>query len=157
MMIARFLYGSETLASDHRSGLFCFGSVICFLLTGRSAAFALLAGLFFIETDVGTIRIETNEDVAVPIRIRQGKELVERLTVTSDGATAHVRAGTYTIEIEGDNRSFEVKHNRAVVKAGDVWIARIELMPTGNRARQQRSEAHGSRRNRQRHLPSFHL
>lgn len=73
----------------------------------------LLAGLFLIETDQGTIRIETNDDLTVPIRIRQGDETVERLLVTSDGASARVRAGTYTVEIKGNNRSLKVNNNKA--------------------------------------------
>lgn len=101
-------------------------------IAGGAAIFALLAGLFLIQTDQGTIRIETNEDVTVPIRIRQGNEIVQRLTVDSDGASIRVRAGSYLVEVEGDDPSVEIRNNKAVVKAAAVWVARIELISPGS-------------------------
>jgi serine/threonine-protein kinase len=99
------------------------------LLAGGAAFAIWLASVFLIETDRGTIRIETNADSAVPIRIRQGDEVVKRLTVDSEGASTRVRAGNYIVEYDGEGTSFELSNNRAVVKADDVWITRIEYRP----------------------------
>ena len=94
------------------------------------AAFAIwLASVFLIETDYGTIRIETNFDAAVPIRIRQGDEVVKRLTVDSEGASTRVRAGSYIVEYDGQDTSIELRDNRVVVKADNVWVTRIEYLP----------------------------
>ncbi len=51
------------------------------------------------RNDKGTLTIESVAD-GVPIRIRQGTDTVKELTVSKQGATTRLRAGSYTVEIE---------------------------------------------------------
>ncbi|MEM9646178.1 MAG: serine/threonine-protein kinase [Planctomycetota bacterium] len=87
-----------------------------------------LASLFLIETDQGVIRIETNSTSNVPIRIRQGNEVVERLVVDSNGVSTRVRTGSYVIEIDGDDTAFELKNKEAVVTANGEWVTKINFV-----------------------------
>ncbi len=96
-------------------------------------ASVLVPAIFYLavvvlQTKDGTIRIETNGelDEAVPLVIKQGDEVVERLTVDSKGASTRVRAGSYIIEFDGQNTSFALVNNTATVTAGGVWTTKIE-------------------------------
>jgi len=98
------------------------------------AVLACSAGVVLLKSDQGTIRIETNSASAIPLVIRQGDEVVKRLTVDSDGVTTRVRAGSYVIELEHENAAVTVKNSRAVVKANGTWVSRIEFTPTSDAA-----------------------
>ncbi len=106
------------------------------LLAGFGALAIMIYAVLVFQTKDGTIRIETNGELAnaVPLVIKQGDEVVQRLTVDSNGATTRVRAGEYSIEFDGQNSSFELKDNKAVVKANGVWTTRIEFTPVENEA-----------------------
>lgn len=93
---------------------------------GMAAAFYFT--FITLQTNDGTIRIETNDQLtrSVPLVIKQADEVVARLTVDNDGATTRVRAGTYSIEFEGDSHSLELKNSIATVSADSVWVAKIE-------------------------------
>ncbi|MCA9160147.1 MAG: hypothetical protein KDA72_17555, partial [Planctomycetales bacterium] len=95
--------------------------------SGVLAAIIYLA-IFVLQTKDGTIRIETNADFdgKVPLVIRQGDEVIKRLTVESQGVSTRVRAGSYSIDFDGEHTSFELQGTRATVKAGGVWIAKID-------------------------------
>ncbi len=102
-------------------------------VAGAAMAAALYLTILLLQTKDGTIRIETNGDLttSVPLVIKQGDEVVERLTVDSDGATTRVRAGSYSIEFDGDSHSFELANNKATVKAGGEWTTKIQYQPGG--------------------------
>lgn len=103
-----------------------------FTLLASLGAFGIfLFGIFVLQTKGGTIRIETNETLKkpIPIVIKQGDHVVKRLTVDNDGTTTRVRAGSYSVEFDGENTSFELKNHRAVIKADGVWVTRIEYAP----------------------------
>ncbi len=93
-----------------------------------AAAFAILlfAGIvIFLESGKGTLRIETNSDAKVPIRIRQGEQVVDRLTISRQGAATKLQAGNYIIEIVDENAELEVIGSQVTLKRGGEWIARI--------------------------------
>ncbi len=101
-----------------------------------SAAMAAIVYLtvILLQTDDGTIRIETNGELdrSVPLVIKQGDNVVDRLTVDHDGASTRVRAGAYSIEFEEEGTSFELANNQATVKAGGVWTTKIEYQRGGD-------------------------
>ena len=90
--------------------------------------------IILLQTHDGTIRIETNGELggSVPLVIKQGDKVVDRLTVDHDGASTRVRAGAYSIEFEEEGTSFELANNQATVKAGGVWTTKIEYQRGGD-------------------------
>ncbi|MEZ6091507.1 MAG: serine/threonine-protein kinase [Pirellulaceae bacterium] len=96
------------------------------ILIAAGFAFAAIAGTwFYLETNKGTLRIESNSDVDVPIRIRRGDETVEQITVSSAGATTRLKAGNYVIEVDDANSHVEIKGDRFTLRRGDSWIVAI--------------------------------
>ncbi len=95
-----------------------------------AAAFAFVlffAGvLIVLETNKGTLTIECDAD-DVPIRIVQGKEVVERLTVLKSGTTTRLKAGEYIVEIDALNSDLEVVNNRVSISRGKREIVKIVL------------------------------
>lgn len=77
-----------------------------------AAAFAfslIFAGvLIVLEFNKGTLTIESEVD-DVPIRIMQGVELVEKLTLTRSGETFRIAAGNYIVEIDGQTDGITVE------------------------------------------------
>ena len=98
------------------------------LLTVGFGGLALwLATLFILETQKGTIRIESNDQLETPISlvIKEGDQVVDRLTVDSKGGSTRISAGTYRIEFEDEDASFRLTDQTAVLHRGDVWVAKI--------------------------------
>lgn len=98
------------------------------LAAGMFGFFAWAATVIILQTDQGTLRIESSADANVPIVIRKGAEVVEELTVTSDGASVEVKAGEYVIEIAGEADGFEVLDQSVVIQRGETQVARIALL-----------------------------
>ncbi|MCA9140156.1 MAG: serine/threonine protein kinase [Planctomycetales bacterium] len=90
--------------------------MIKYLVGVAACLLFLIAGVVIVlETGKGTIRIESELD-GVPIRIRQGDQLVESLTVTTAGTSVRVAAGNYLVEVaEGVD---EVKVDNGIVSLG---------------------------------------
>ncbi|TWU43666.1 Serine/threonine-protein kinase PrkC [Rubripirellula tenax] len=88
------------------------------LIATAAFAFSLIfAGvLIVLELNKGTLTIESNAD-NVPIRIIQGDDVVERLTVTKSPQNVRIAAGNYVVELDGD---FEA----VTIKDGIVSLAR---------------------------------
>lgn len=78
-----------------------------------------------LEYGKGTLHIESNSDVDIPIRIKHGDETVEELTVDKDGSNIRLRAGNYTIELACDETNLELTGDRVIIKSGDKWVAKI--------------------------------
>ncbi|WP_286765431.1 MULTISPECIES: serine/threonine-protein kinase [Rhodopirellula] len=100
------------------------------LVAGMFGFFAWAATVIILQTDQGTLRIESSADANVPIVIRKGNKVVEELTVTSDGASVEVKAGEYVIEIAGEADGFEVLDQSVVIQRGETQVARIALLDT---------------------------
>ena len=97
-------------------------------LTAMGGFLFLLAGILFIlEAGNGTIRIETNSDRDVPIVIKQGDKVVKHLTVPRDGASSHLKAGNYIIEVKGGDTRFDIKGDEVNLSRGETWIAKVVL------------------------------
>lgn len=104
------------------------GKLPWILAAGMFGFFAWAATVIILQTDQGTLRIESSADANVPIVIRKGGEVVEELTVTSDGASVEVKAGEYVIEIAGEADGFEVLDQSVVIQRGETQVARIALL-----------------------------
>ena len=121
-------------------GGFCFPPIKK-LITAAAFAFLLVAGaIIFLQTGKGTIRIETNTEVDVPIVIRQGDEVVKHLTVSQDGATTSLKAGKYVIKVEGDDTNFTITGGEFRLNRGETWLATIEDL-SGSGAKKARHPA----------------
>ncbi|KAA5538519.1 serine/threonine protein kinase [Roseiconus nitratireducens] len=99
-----------------------------FLVRFLAAAFAFLAlgaTVFYLQTNNGTLRIESNSDIDVPIRIVNGEDTVDQITVSKDGATTRLRAGTYVIEVDDVDSHLQIRNNRFTLRRGDTWTVTI--------------------------------
>lgn len=121
---------AKTLASGSGVGGRFNGKLPWFLAAGMFGFFAWAATVIILQTDQGTLRIESAADANVPIVIRKGNEVVEELTVTSDGASVEVKAGEYVIEIAGEADGFEVLDQSVVIQRGETQVARVALLET---------------------------
>lgn len=90
-----------------------------------TAALVLAAIVIVINTGKGTITIESNEKIDVPIRISQNGETVQRLTIAPGGATTRLQAGNYLIEIDAPDSSLLISKGKVELQRGGEWIARI--------------------------------
>ncbi|MCO8121335.1 protein kinase [Stieleria sp. TO1_6] len=126
---AAFVAGSTnhsvSMATDNGSGI---GRLPRWLVaTAVLALFAFAGAVVYLETSKGTLRIESNADNQVPIVIRQNGKVVDELTVSQAGATARLRAGEYSIELNAEDASIKLDHNQVTIEAGGQWVARIEM------------------------------
>ena len=82
--------------------------------------------MIVLELNKGTLTIKSVAD-NVPIRILQGKDTVQELTVSKQGTTTRLRAGSYTVEIEGDSTAYEIQGDNVTVKRGEVTLVDISV------------------------------
>lgn len=96
------------------------------LVAAAAFAFSLIfAGvLIVLELNKGTLSIESEAD-DVPIRIMQGDDVVEKLTVTKSGSSVRIAAGTYTIEVDGEFEGISLKDNIVSLKRSGTETVRI--------------------------------
>ncbi|TWU67649.1 serine/threonine-protein kinase [Crateriforma conspicua] len=90
--------------------------------------FALLGGVIYLETNNGTLRIETNSDGEIPVRIIQNDETIEELTITSAGLTKRLKVGDYVIEIDDADSQFTITGDEVKIERGGTWLARISQL-----------------------------
>lgn len=95
------------------------------IATAGFAFLAFAAVIIVLESRKGTIRIETNSEIEIPIVIRQGDRDVEHLTVSREGTTSRLRAGRYIIEIEGDDTQLSITGKEVKLSRGGVWVATV--------------------------------
>ncbi len=91
-----------------------------------TAAMVLAGVVIVLELDKGTLTIKSVAD-NVPIRILQGKDTVQELTVSKQGTTTRLRAGTYTVEIEADSTAYEIQGDSVTVKRGEETLVNISI------------------------------
>ena len=90
--------------------------------------FFLFAGVYLmIELNKGKLVIECATD-DVPIRILQGDTVVEKLSVTKEGATIRVAAGKYRVEVDGDHPEISIDNNVVTLGRGGEESVRIKLV-----------------------------
>lgn len=119
------------------------GKLPWILAAGMFGFFAWAATVIILQTDQGTLRIESSAGANVPIVIRKGDEVVEELTVTSDGASVEVKAGEYVIEIAGEADGFEVLDQSVVIQRGETQVARIALLESDAAHRRNAGDGRG--------------
>jgi serine/threonine protein kinase len=88
----------------------------------------VLGSVIYLETNTGTLRIETNSHVDVPIRILQGGETVAELTISSAGSIKQLKAGRYTIAVDDAATQFSITGDRVELTRGDTWVAKITVL-----------------------------
>lgn len=96
-----------------------------FVALAAFAFFASLGTVIYLKTNTGTLRIETNSNVEIPVRITQNDETIGELTVTSAGATKQLKAGQYTIEIEDPDSKLSIIGDEVQIRRGDTTVATI--------------------------------
>ena len=86
----------------------------------------LLVGvvLVVLELNKGTLRIESEID-DVPIRIIQGKEVVEQLTVSKSGKSVRIAAGNYRVEINGEIDGLLLDESTVRLQRGGIDVVRV--------------------------------
>jgi|GEM_PF-659937 len=101
-------------------GLGAFG-LLCFAMT-----------IIVLRMGEGTVRIESNSNSPVAVRIRQGDETVEELTIEHGSSSIRLRAGQYAIEVEDPKADVVILGDQITLTRGETWIARIQVTgPSG--------------------------
>ncbi|QDV47088.1 Serine/threonine-protein kinase PknB [Stieleria neptunia] len=106
------------------------------IATAAFAFFAVLATVIVLETNKGTLRIESNSQADVPIRIIQGEKIVDQLSVSLDGATTRLSAGNYRIEVDGQATDVHLSGGRVTLKRGETWLAKIDVRLAPDKVRE---------------------
>ncbi len=91
-----------------------------------AVALVLLSVVIVLELNKGTLIIESESD-DVPIRIVQGDQVVERLTVTKSGNSVRIAAGTYVVELDTDLDGMVVENDQVSLKRGTTENIRIRI------------------------------
>lgn len=86
---------------------------------------ALLAGVIWIQTDKGTLKIESLAD-DIPIEIRQGTQLVESLTLKSGLNEILLRSGQHEVSISAKYDNLKMSNDTVEIERGGQTIVRIE-------------------------------
>ncbi|MCA9136256.1 MAG: DUF4159 domain-containing protein [Planctomycetales bacterium] len=94
-----------------------------------TAAFVLsllFAGILItLEWNKGTLTIDCAAD-DIPIRIMQGSEVVQRLTVSRQGTNHRIAAGNYVVELDGDLPKLSVENGVVTLARGDTVAVTIK-------------------------------
>ncbi|WP_182867909.1 serine/threonine-protein kinase [Rhodopirellula sp. JC639] len=115
------------------------------IATAALACFAVLATVIVLETNKGTIRIESNSRADVPIRIIQGQKIVDQLSVSLEGATTRLSAGNYRIEVDGEATDVHLSGDRVTLKRGETWLAKIDVRLAADTVREWNAYGFGDR------------
>lgn len=114
---------SQTTPPGRRFGTWTAGIV--------GLAFFFFASIYIIlDLSKGTLIIES-ERSDLAIRIVQGDDLVERLSVRQGRGQTKVWAGEYIIEIDGEHNGLEVNEGRVILKRGERVIVTITESANG--------------------------
>ncbi|MCP4639554.1 MAG: hypothetical protein GY851_03940, partial [bacterium] len=93
-------------------------------IAAGGGAFLLAAVVVILEWNKGTIKIDCPfPDVA--IRIMEGDEVHDTLTVTPGNDSVRVAAGKYVVEIDGEYDGLTVENNEVAVSRGGTHVVRI--------------------------------
>ncbi|MEP3479893.1 MAG: protein kinase [Fuerstiella sp.] len=95
-----------------------------FIATAAAALLFACMGLVLIELNKGTIKIESDFD-GVPIRIMQGDEVIQQMTVHLDGNSTRIAAGTYIIEVDSKFDGLELSKQKCILSRGATETIRI--------------------------------
>ncbi|QDV88182.1 serine/threonine-protein kinase [Planctomycetes bacterium TBK1r] len=124
------------------------------IATAAFAFFVVLATVIILETNKGIIRIESNSQADVPIRIIQGEEIVDKLTVALGGATTRLSAGNYRIEVDGEATDVHLSGDRVTLKRGETWLAKINVRLAPDKVHELGVHGFGDRHNLDEFAPS---
>lgn len=86
---------------------------------------ALLAGVIWIQTDKGTLKIESIAD-DIPIEIRQGTQLVESSILKSGPNEILLRSGQHEVSISAKYDNLTMSNDTVEIERGGQTIVRIE-------------------------------
>ncbi len=96
------------------------------LAGGMSAAFLFLAAFVIkIQTDKGDLIVHSEHD-GLTVLIKQGEEIVDRLSIESTGENRKVlRKGTYRVEIEGGGEPLRLSDEVVTISRGTATPLRV--------------------------------
>lgn len=107
--------------SDRNAG----GRITKLLAAAAMIPVMIVMGIIIVlEVNKGTLTI-TSEADNVPIRIMQGDEVVDTMTVSSDGTSVRVSAGRYRIVIDGPADKVTVQDGMVVLQRRGEEVVRI--------------------------------
>jgi uncharacterized protein (TIGR03067 family) len=120
-------------------------SVRRMLATAAAAIALFLAGVVIVlELNKGTLTIESEAD-DVALRIRQGDETVEKLTVSRAGKQVRIAAGKYVVEVDGPTNAVNVKDGNVTIERGGAEIVKIVQRDAAGAKVSQRGERSGDK------------
>ena len=86
---------------------------------------ALFAGVVVVlELNKGTLTIESDSD-DVALKITQGDEVVEKLTVTRGSNNMHIAAGQYVVDIDGKADGITVKNGNVTIERRGAKVVKV--------------------------------
>ncbi|MCC9642900.1 serine/threonine protein kinase [Rhodopirellula sp. JC740] len=95
------------------------------LAAGMFGFFAWAAIVLVLQSDNGTLRIESHAEQDLPIQVRRGDKVVQEMTVTDDGQSIQVRSGEYTVEIAGQYDGIQIDNQQVKIERGDTHVVTI--------------------------------
>ncbi len=95
-------------------------------IAAASGIFALfVAGMIIVlESGKGTLTIESEMD-DIPIRIVQGNDIVEQLTVSRTGKSVRIAAGNYDVEIGGQFDGLSIDKESVMLSRAEVTSSEL--------------------------------
>ena len=87
------------------------------------ATVILLAGLLIVETDKGTVRVETLDD-DVQVVVEQNGKLV-RVLDKQNNFELRVRSGTYSLRLETEKQNVKLESDSITILRGQTAVAKI--------------------------------
>ncbi|MCU0720132.1 MAG: protein kinase [Pirellula sp.] len=118
------------------------------ILTATAALMGLaLAGIIYLETDKGTLVIESVDDT-VKVVISQGRDPVNGTylknlivdTVTGS-EVKRLPSGEYTLSLAKEGNEFQLNQDGFVLKRGDKIVAKVTRKPTDNSVKETAESA----------------
>ncbi len=132
--VAKFVKSLASTSTDNPSaesrGGFRFTPIGKVIAVAAFAFSLIFAGvLVVLEFNKGTLTIECDAD-DVPIRIMQGDNVVEKMTVSKSPQNVRIAAGNYVVEVDGDFQGVTIKDGKVSLTRRGVATVEISKNAT---------------------------
>ncbi len=84
--------------------------------------------MLVLRLNQGELTIES-EVSDIPIRVRQGDHVVDRMTINRDGKSLRVAAGEYIVEVEGKFDDLMIENSQVTLARGGTAVVKIKEQP----------------------------
>jgi hypothetical protein len=127
--VANLVKSFDSTSTENRSaeslGGFRYPPIGKFIAAAALAFSLIFVGvLVVLEFNKGTLTIECDAD-DVPIRIIQGNNVVEKMTVSKSPQNVRIAAGNYVVEVDGDFQGVTIKDGKvSLTRRG---VATVEI------------------------------